>query len=134
VYDMKVIDGGSPALEVSIGEMTKRKLFWDRLKREVWHFRLKRWLPRLVWIDDEIDVRVTFKDIGALGGNPSRVWDASKLLYDMGIQFDAGSGHHGRDWEWDYSLSGPISVVFKGRAKHPEKRTLKVVQRPKIVA
>jgi len=95
---------------------------WSTLKCELWHRRLKRWIPRLVWLDDEIDVCVHFKDIGALGGDPRCIFEVDQLLHHMGLQFDTGSGCDGRDWFWDWSLSGPISVTFRGRAKNPEKR------------
>lgn len=36
-----------------------------------------------------------------------------KLLYKNGINFDMGSGDNVRDWEWDWSLKGPITVTFR---------------------
>jgi hypothetical protein len=33
-----------------------------------------------------------------------------KLFGELGIYFDTGSGLGGRDWEWDWSLTGPITV------------------------
>lgn len=107
---------------------------WALLRSRVsgWYIRnISRRIPRLVWIGDEIDLRVTFKDIGALYGDSKsldRIFEADKIFRDMGINFDTGSGCHGRDWEWDHSLSGPISVVFRGMARNPERRTL----RPKL--
>lgn len=78
--------------------MTKWEQRWSDLKRLVARFR--RRLPYLVWYGDEVDVGVTLKDIGALGGEPSRVWEAQTNLRDMGITFDGGAGNHGMDWEW----------------------------------
>ena len=106
---------------------------------EVWAGRLKWWLghklPHLVWPGEEVDVHITFKDIGALEGKPSpAVWEAQKLFGKMGIGFDTGSGFHGRDWEWDWSLSGPISVTFCGKAKRPERRTLAKKPKLKVVS
>jgi hypothetical protein len=43
-----------------------------------------------------------------------------KLLRDIGISFDTGSGCGGRDWEWDWSLKGPVKVFVK-RYKQEEK-------------
>ena len=92
--------------------------------------RISRRFPRLVWYGDEIDVRVTFKGIGVLGGGFEQEFDADRLFRDMGINFDTGCGCHGRDWEWDWSLRGPISVKFRGRAKHPERRIAE--ERPEL--
>lgn len=36
-----------------------------------------------------------------------------KLLYKNGIYFDTGSGDNVHDWEWDWSLKGPVSVEFR---------------------
>ena len=119
-----------PAIQIERGRIWH---FWHRLVLEVWHWRLKRWIPRLVWLGDEIDVGVTFKNIGALGGTDppcdqdAAVWDAQDAFRRMGIGFDTGSGCDGRDWEWDWSLKGPISIRFRGRAKHP---LLRVVPEP----
>ena len=33
------------------------------------------------------------------------------LLF-MGIHFDTGAGCGNRDWEWDWSLRGPIEIHF----------------------
>jgi hypothetical protein len=35
------------------------------------------------------------------------------LLGQMGVGFDTGGGCGGRDWEWDWSLSGPLDVTFR---------------------
>lgn len=110
-------------------EMTRWRRFVVTM--EIAATRLRRKLPYLVWHGDEVDVRVTLKDLGALGGEASRVWDAQATLNDMGISFDTGSGFHGRDWEWDWSLRGPISVSFRGRARNPERRLAR--PKPKLV-
>lgn len=34
-----------------------------------------------------------------------------ELLRDVGIDFDRGSGFGYRDWQWDWSLSGPVQVT-----------------------
>lgn len=95
---------------------------------DFWFYRLRRWIPRLVWIGDEIDVCVTFKEDklnqeNPLGGFMSGgIYDIQSRLSNMGITFDTSCGLDGRDWEWDWSLSGPISIQFRGRAKRPDKR------------
>ena len=94
--------------------------------------RLRRWLPRLVWIGDEIDVCVTFTENRLQP--PSTADDALKQLLSgalpeieerfaaLGIEFDTGLGPDGRDWEWDWSLRGPISVRFRGRSSKRDRR------------
>jgi len=94
--------------------------------------RLGRKLPRLVWYDDELDVTVTFKaatlpeglsieeSVRELWSGP--VHDLEVSMARLGIAFDKGMGPAGRDWEWDWSLRGPISVRFRRRAKKPELR------------
>lgn len=109
---------------------------WDVLRRAVVMWR-RRWLPYLVWHGDELDVRVTFKEnrLPPLSVSDMRDYqqatqvlhqgtlhECEKHLNDIGIEFDIGLGLDGRDWEWDWSLSGPISVTFQGRAGKPERR------------
>jgi hypothetical protein len=110
-------------------QMTPWEQFWNGLRIKA--IRLRRKLPHLVWHGDEIDVRVTLatESLTAtdLGGayhqfTGSQLREIEGHLRDLGITFDTGLGPDGRDWEWDYSLSGPISVAFKGRAKNPERR------------
>jgi len=116
----------------SIGyEMTRWQMLRSRLS--IGWTRFRRRLPYLVWYGDELDVGVTLKDIAALGGDPQCAFEAQALLNRMGISFDTGSGCHGRDWEWDFSLRGPISVTFKSRARHPERRVLAARPELKLV-
>ena len=42
-----------------------------------------------------------------------KLFELEKLLSEMGISFDTGSDFKSRDWEWDWSLSGPVNVFFK---------------------
>lgn len=107
-----------------------------------WRERIGRKLPRLVWYGDEIDVVVTFREarlpaglifstdgtgfdevVHASGLNDGALAKIESALNEIGITFDKGIGFGGRDWEWDYSLKGPISVRFRGRARKPEDRT-----------
>lgn len=98
----------------------------------------RRHIPYLVWWGDELDVKVTLKenklphieasDIGAAmqectsALNRGSFYEVEKLMHEVGISFDKGLGFDGREWEWDWSLSGPISVSFRGRSASPEKR------------
>jgi hypothetical protein len=124
---------------VLCGTLPRWRIILNSILRHVWYYRLRRWIPRLVWIDDELDVCVTFTEdkinlenpVGSLfsGG----IYDLQSRFNRMGIYFDSGCGSYGRDWEWDWSLKGPISVKFRGRAKHPEKRVRKEIPKPRLV-
>ena len=41
------------------------------------------------------------------------VFAIEDILSRNGIGFDRGAGCGARDWEFDYSLSGPVKVYFK---------------------
>ena len=96
----------------------------------------RRYIPHLVWHGDEVDVCVTFKEnkLPEMEVEPGRMHEVvsvlhrgsfhecEKLMREVGITFDTGVGSDGRDWEWDWSLSGPISVKFRRRAARPERR------------
>lgn len=41
------------------------------------------------------------------------LWEATRALRAAGIGFDMGTCGRYLDWEWDWSLRGPIQVVFK---------------------
>jgi hypothetical protein len=98
--------------------------------------RLRRKLPYVVWYDQELDVGVRFVgnrltsapfDGASPGETFPQLWSgaihsAEKSLHNAGIYFDTGMGCAGRDWEWDFSLRGPISVRFRSRATRPERR------------
>ena len=134
-------------LEPEIIEVTSGwKALWYRVCYEVWYYRLRLWLPRLVWVNDEVDVCITFTQHSL---NPEtsteaealkqlfsgKVYEIEKLMRQLGIGFDTGMGYNGRDWEWDWSLSGPISVRFRGRSKTSEKRKpIEAPPEPKLVA
>ena len=48
---------------------------------------------------------------------------AEKHLLEAGISFDTGGGFGGRDWEWDWSLEGPVTVYYlrnKGESDEEE--------------
>ena len=115
-------------------EMTRLEAIADRVKSMV--FRVRRRLPHLVWRGDEIDVRVTLSTDRLNAADTADAFrqlhsgaftEIERLFRDMGIGFDTGMGPDGRDWEWDFSLKGPISVQFRSRAQRPERR----MERPK---
>lgn len=115
----------------------------------LWCKRVRRKLPYLVWYGDEVDVTITFTSEGlklvseaeaeaATTDNKKRkkklyneaeaqlrtnpVTEAENLLRRAGLKFDTGTGFGGRDWEFDWSLSGPVHVTFRSRAKAPSAR------------
>jgi len=115
-------------------EMTKGQQFRSNMKSR-W-IRFRRLFPHLIWYGQELDVTVTFKedrlqDMTFSAGNPGPVFErfsaghlpkVQAMLNEIGIEFDTGQGCEGRDWEWDWSLQGPISVKFRSRAKRPWRR------------
>jgi len=44
-----------------------------------------------------------------------------KAFHEAGIHFDTGAGFGFRDWEFDWSLEGPIKVYFKKFIEDGEK-------------
>ncbi len=39
-----------------------------------------------------------------------KLLEIEKLFQEIGITFDTGAGCGSRDWQWDFSLSGPVKV------------------------
>jgi hypothetical protein len=117
---------GEPAIA---RELTKWELFLSRI--DYYWTQLRRKFPYLVWYDQEIDVGVRFVSYRLFAADfdeafaqfySGKIYEAERLLKDVGLHFDTGMGCGGRDWEWDYSLTGPISVRFRRRARYPDKR------------
>lgn len=107
-------------------EMTPTEQIFSNIKS--FFVRLRKKLPYLIWYNDELDVCVTFHEDKLRQDDPLRslfgghLHQAEKLLNEVGIEFDHGIGFRGRDWEWDWSLRGPISIKFRNKAKKPELR------------
>lgn len=108
-------------------EMKGVELIASKIKR--WfYWNVSRKLPRLVWLDQEIDINIRFSEDPLNPDDPERglfsgtLADIERQLSDIGVGFDRGQGEEGRDWQWDWSLSGPISVTFKSVAAKPEIR------------
>ena len=110
---------------------------WElwRSKLDIWWWHVQRRIPHLVWHNDEVDVTITFRDSGRILDDatfdpeffsdvvePTRLYEAERILYEIGLRFDTGSGTGGRDWEFDWSLKGPVSVRFRRRTRKPERR------------
>ena len=89
------------------------------------------WLPYLVWHGQPAWVRVTFTEAklptiegtdlqavlaqGVAALDRGRLAEIERSLAEIGIEFDKGAGPEGRDWEWDWSLRGPIEIRFVGK-------------------
>lgn len=137
---MKLVD--TPALNAAPGiarEMTRLEQIISVVR--YWLVRQRRRLPYLVWYNDELDVSVTLSQdkltADSMEGafkqfNSGAFVEVEKIFSEMGIGFDKGLGCDGRDWEWDWSLKGPISVRFRSRATKPERRMER--PRPKLVS
>ena len=57
-----------------------------------------------------INVNFDVEKLGRDGLN--KLFQIEKLFLELGINFDTGGGFGGRDWEWDWSLSGPIKLTL----------------------
>ena len=78
----------------------------------------------------EAEVLINF-DLSKIA--PGKVFELEKLLREMGINFDAGTDFKSRDWEWDWSLSGPVNVFFKGFVEdNPNNRYLSKSMKKRI--
>jgi len=42
-----------------------------------------------------------------------KLFKVEELLREMGLHFDTGASSDVRDWEWDWSLKGPVKVYFR---------------------
>lgn len=40
-----------------------------------------------------------------------KIFEIERKLHEIGIYFDTGAGFGYRDWQWDFSLSGPVKVT-----------------------
>lgn len=104
-------------------------------------YRAWRNRPRIVWPGQEVDCTLTILTV-TLGHHPEVApeWQrfylgelrkAEDAFRELGIGFDTGTGLEGRDWELDWSLTGPVSLRFRDLARKPERR--RIPPRPKLV-
>jgi hypothetical protein len=138
---MKLIE--TPSMSTASGEIAREMTQLEKLIAGIKYrlMRLRRKLPYLVWYGDELDVGVTLSQdkltADSLDGafrqfNSCAFVEIEKIFSEMGIGFDKGLGCDGRDWEWDWSLKGPISVRFRSRATKPHLRIGR--PKPRLVA
>ena len=104
--------------------------FANRVRERLKTLR-RRWFPYLVWHGQPAWVRVTFTEakLPAIEGpdlqkvlaqsvavfGSGHIAEIERALAEIGIEFDTGAGPNGRDWEWDWSLRGPIEIRFVGK-------------------
>jgi len=71
--------------------------------------------------DNEVEVGIHFHTHEMTKEQLGKLFEAQKLLNEIGLGFDTGGGCGERDWEWDWSLSGPVHVTFRRMVKDNEK-------------
>lgn len=113
-----------------VRHMTKREMIINRISGW-WKYNIRRKLPYLVWRGQEVDVCVTFKNLRLAPdctvdniryeGDMETLWKAENALGQLGLEFDKGTGRTGRNWEWDWSLYGDVSLSFRGKHKGERK-------------
>ena len=59
----------------------------------------------------EVTIRFDLKTLGKEG--LKKLHQIEKLLLEIGVHFDRSVGPEGRDWEFDWSLKGPVKVLLK---------------------
>ena len=69
-----------------------------------------RHIPSIIWRRQQVQVGIHF-DLSKV--DMPDIFEIEKLLNKNGIHFDTGAGCGNRDWEWDWSLRGPVEVRFK---------------------
>jgi hypothetical protein len=61
------------------------------------------------------------------------LWALTRALRCLGIGFDTGSDGAVLDWEWDWSLRGPVKVTFKNFVgDDPQNRYVREVLQPSV--
>jgi len=87
-------------------------------------------MPRHPRQGQEAEVRLIF-DLEKLGKDGFDKLNKINLLFsELGITFDTGSNGKSRDWEWDWSLKGPVKVTFvRFTDDNPENRWRRATQK-----
>ena len=65
-------------------------------------------------MEKEVEVRIGFDTKKMTKEQLGKLFEVQKLLSEIGVTFDTGfdCGSKERDWEWDWSLKGPVKVFF----------------------
>lgn len=61
---------------------------------------------------EEVAVVIHFKAKRMTQEQIGKIQQAHRLLGEAGIIFDSSAGGGEIDWEWDFSLQGPVDVTF----------------------
>lgn len=114
-----------------IEDMNRLRRMKEAAKNAVVRFR-RKYIPYLVFYGQELDVGVTWKEnklqptesleCASKQLKSGRMHEIERMMLEIGVSFDKGLGVRGRDWEWDWSLEGPISVRFRAPCKTKNKR------------
>ena len=69
-------------------------------------------------MDREVAVQIIFDTTNFTKEKLTKLRKAETLLREVGISFESGAGIDkgtviNRDWEWDWSLHGPVKVKFQ---------------------
>jgi len=87
--------------------------------------KIEAGMPKPQRHGEEVEVTIQIDTSKMTEDQKNKMFKAQSLLHELGISFDTGfSCPDGiRDWEWDWSLSGPIKVIFRRFVKdNPENR------------
>jgi len=68
-------------------------------------------------------INVSF-DLEKLGDEGlAALFEIEKKFLEIGVSFDTGAGFGRRDWEWDFSLKGPVQIrILEKEAELVEKK------------
>lgn len=116
----------------------KIKLRMSDFKIKLLWFR-RQYIPYLVFYGQDIDVGIRWKENRLPGQmvypdmesaveaarkelQKGHIFEIEKMMDEIGVGFDTGLGPSGRDWKWDWSLRGPVSVRFLGPCRTKERR------------
>ena len=64
-----------------------------------------------------ITISFDLQDLGHDG--LKTLFEIEQKLLDLGISFDTGAGFGQRDWEWDWSLKGPVKFTIRKKEEQP---------------
>jgi len=110
-------------------ETTPIQAFMTGWKYRFIRFR-RKWVPYLIWHGQPVYVRLTFTENRLCANNFENALsqldngvlpELEHKLRELGIKFDRGLGPEGRDWELDWSLKGPIQIMFTGKPQKSSK-------------
>lgn len=59
-------------------------------------------------LNPEILISFNIEKLGPKG--LSTLFEIEKKFLEIGISFDTGAGCGERDWQWDWSLKGPVKI------------------------